>query len=139
MYEGNWKDGQENGELKEYNKDGQLIGVKVFRPGGKIDTVASKTFNPAPVPAGTAAAVPVPVKPSTAVESIIEEDTERAWLGYKESGFHKVKIKSGLLIREGVFDNGTFMSGKAYKYSGGKIIKTIIYKNGKAIEVVENR
>jgi antitoxin component YwqK of YwqJK toxin-antitoxin module len=140
LYEGGWKDGQENGELKEYNREGQLVAVKVFKAGGKIDTVASKTFKPVPGEKGAGVVSPTVIeKPHAAVESVIEEDTERAWLGYKESGFHKVKTKGGFLIREGVFDNGTFMSGKAYKYVLGKLAKTIVYKNGKAIEVIENR
>jgi antitoxin component YwqK of YwqJK toxin-antitoxin module len=140
MYEGAWKDGQENGELKEYNRDGQLIAIKVFKPGGKMDTIASKTFKPMAGEKGAGVVAPTSnEKPKGSVESVIEEDTERAWLGYKESGFHKVKSKGGYLIREGVFDNGNFMTGKAYKYVGGKLAKTIIYKNGKAIEVVENR
>lgn len=140
MYEGGWKDGQENGELKEYNKDGQLVGLKIFKPGGKIDTIASKTFKPLPGEKGAGVSAPTSNdKTKVSVESVIEEDTERAWVGYKESGFHKVKSKSGYLIREGIFDNGVFISGKAYKYVGGKLSKTIIYKNGKAIEFVENR
>ncbi len=142
MYEGNWKDGQENGELKEYNKDGQLIGVKVFRAGGKIDTSASKEYKPAPGAIATGAIAPVVGKTQeveSVIESVIEEDTERAWMDYKESGYHKVKTKGGLLIRDGTFDKGTFMNGKAFKYVGGKNTKTIIYKNGKAIEVLEGR
>lgn len=143
MYEGNWKDGQENGELKEYNKDGQLVAVKVFKAGGKIDTVASKVFDK---PQGAVVAPPKVENPgqistasNTEVESVIEEDTERAWIGYKESGYHKVKTKSGQLIRDGTFDKGTFINGKAFKYAGGKLVKTIIYKNGKAIEVLDQR
>lgn len=142
MYEGNWKDGQENGELKVYNKDGQLIGVKVFKPGGKIDDVASKEFAPKGPVVTPPKIEPIEQQqqpPASDIESVIEEDTERAWMDYKESGKHKVKTKGGLLIRDGYFDNGTFMNGKAFKYANGKLIKTIIYKNGKAIEVVENR
>lgn len=143
MYKGSWKDGQENGEMNVYNKDGQLIAVKVFKAGGKMDTVASKVFakpvGPVVVPPATILPPSADKSHSSSVESIIEEDTERAWISYKESGLHKVKTKNGLLIRDGYFDKGTFMHGKAYKYNAGKLVKTIIYKNGKAIEVQENR
>ncbi len=159
QFEGSWKDGQEDGILKEYNKEGQLIATKVFKPGGKIDTVASVYITPTPVVSGPKSSgkdktstntntnnntsdpvvTPKAQVDNYAVESVIEEDTERAWLNYKESGFHRVVTKAGHLIREGTFDKGIFITGKAYKYSGGKRIKTIIYKNGKAIEVLEER
>lgn len=146
-YDGNWKNGQEDGELKEYNDKGQLVALKKYN-GGKMDTIASKFYTPT---ASTPATAPVyknepkkeepkaDIKKSGAVETIIEEDTDRAWMGFKESGYHKVKTKYGVLIRDGYFDKGTFMNGKAYKYSGGKLIKTIIYKNGKPVEFIENK
>lgn len=131
-YDGDWLKGEESGILKEYNEDGQLIADKMYNK-GKIDTVASKYYKPLPIKKQEEEQK----KSDVEVQEIEQKSNDP--LGYfTGTGNHILYNDKKKVSREGYFEKGHLINGKEYKYSSdGKLIKTLVFKNGKITEVIE--
>ncbi|MEN9443578.1 MAG: hypothetical protein RIS47_468 [Bacteroidota bacterium] len=133
LFAGNWEVGRIKGVLKEYYEDGKIKSERSFVD-GKIDSSQTRYFEPADnenIADNTA----IKVLPKN--NSVPEEETERIISGvFTGNGFHKL-YNDTLLSREGEFKNGKLFDGKKYLYDDNNIhIKTIIYKDGKAVQVI---
>jgi antitoxin component YwqK of YwqJK toxin-antitoxin module len=124
-YIGNWKDGSESGVLKEYNDAGLLVAEKSFNE-GKLDE-GNTTYYSTP-------------KEEKGFSSTSSSGNDGSNLGvFDGSGYFKLKNKNGQVSKEGNFANGQLMDGKQYQYAtdSGKLIRTIIYKDGKILQTLE--
>lgn len=118
--EGNWKNGIPEGMVKEYDENG-VLQAEEFYSNGIVDTKASKYYG---------------VEISS-METTEVPDSVGVFTG---NGFYKFKTKSGKVSKEGIFKAGKLMDGKHYFYDGeGKLRQTIIYKEGKATQTIEEK
>jgi antitoxin component YwqK of YwqJK toxin-antitoxin module len=134
-YDGEWSGGQENGVLKEYSEDGQLMAEKVYNK-GRIDTLSSKYYE--------VATVKKKEEPAQQEEPVVEQQPKEAQFGgvFGGTGDHVLyTVINGQkkVSREGYFKDGYLINGKEYKYDegSGKLMKTLIYSNGKITSVIE--
>lgn len=124
MFDGEWNGGKEAGVIKEYYEDGSLRVERSFND-GKLDTLSVKKYAPS---------VKV-VEKIKEIEPKIEIPIVKEELGQLSNGFHKT-YKNGKLDKEGEFANGKMIDGKQFYYKDDKLVKTIIYKEGKIQQTI---
>lgn len=135
MIEGAWADGKESGVIKEFNEDGSLKAEKNFN-NGALDATATKVYDKKSAPVAVEKEEP---KVETPPAPPVVEPQKPASIGIIKDGYNKVLGKNGKPAKEGTFKNGLLVDGKQYEYEGDKLARTLIIKNGKVSEVVENK
>lgn len=129
MIEGDWKEGKEAGVLKEYYEDGTLKAEKNFKD-GTLDIASVKLYEKK----GTTA--PEPKKEEPKVETPeVKEPPKEVKPGYLQDGYNRVLGRDGKPVKEGTFKNGLLVDGKMFEYENGVLVKTLIYKGGKVVEI----
>ena len=120
QYIGEWKGGKEAGELVEFYEDGSVKAKRYFDAGavipektvnlvsGKVYDDRAKKYSGKPKPK------------SLAVGTLID-------------GYNKMLNADGTVSKEGTFKDKRLIDGKVYVYESGKIVKTIIYQDGKSV------
>lgn len=127
-YIGRWENGAEKGVVKEFNDNGLLVAERNFNE-GKLEESSSKYYS-TPIPDPTIAA-PVTKSPE-ATKGEIEVFTGK--------GYYKINNKNGQVAKEGYFNSGQLVDGKQFHYSNdGKLVRTIIYKEGKVQQTIEEK
>lgn len=118
QYLGEWKNGNEAGELVEYFDDGSVKAKRYFNEGkiieektenliqGKHFDENAKKYNGRPAP---------------------------KVLGRGEiiDGFNRLMNADGTISKEGTFKDKRIVDGKEFIYENGKVVKVYIYKDGK--------
>jgi len=125
-FDGEWKNGEEYGTIKEYNEDGSLKEERVY-VNGKFSAEPIKHEN---------------IKSPTAnfKKGKLEQEKNKNISTFNGTGNHKLYTASGKIKKEGYFMKGVLMNGKSYEYSKEGILqKTNIYKDGKAIQLIEKK
>ncbi len=134
MIEGNWQDGKEQGEVKEYYPDGSLKSIKVFE-NGTINIEKSKEFPPPDTTKKVIAyngeklmEAPVPPPPPSPAE-------EKPNIGeFTGNGYFILYNKNKQISQKGEFKDGRLYNGKIYRYNkDGILIRVEVYKNGRYI------
>lgn len=128
MIEGDWKEGKEAGVLKEYYEDGSLKSEKNFKD-GTLDIASVKLYDKK---AGTPEVKKEEPKETTPE---VKETPKEVKPGYLQDGFNRVLGRDGKPVKEGTFKNGLLIDGKQYEYEGGKLVKTLIFKGGKIVDI----
>ncbi len=130
--EGDWKEGKENGVVKEYYEEGGIKSEKLFAS-GEFNSSSSKFFAEKKV---TVEDIPDDTNATISKEHITNKNnnTYKAFTG---NGQHKLYNAYKKVDREGEFRNGKLINGKRYYYnSDGKVVKTVIYENGRIIKTI---
>ena len=159
MIIGSWNEGKEAGELKQFYSNGELRATKYFN-NGDIQVDSTKVF---PKPEGLIEEEEIVMDDkkddekttdSTEVKKdlivahpkdtmIVQADVhnEQQSVGFFDgNGYYKLSDKSGRVTREGEFKKEFLVNGKVYRYKyDGSLEKTIIYKEGKNVEELENK
>ncbi|MCX6181288.1 MAG: toxin-antitoxin system YwqK family antitoxin [Bacteroidetes bacterium] len=130
---GEWINGKENGSIKEYYENGDLKSEKIYQQ-GNMDAQASKEYDRKNPINKTASDTKLEVKE----EPVKEATKEKFEVGvFDGNGMYQLKDREGRVAREGLFENGALVDGKVFQYgTNGKITKTLIYKGGKVVQVV---
>lgn len=117
-YIGIWKEGNEAGVVREFNSSGQLVAEKNYNE-GKLDEASTKYFTP----------------------SASDRNDKKEDVGlFTGNGYYKLKNKNGQPMKEGTFRNGNLNEGKYFQYSSeGKLLRTLIYKDGKILQTIEEK
>ena len=126
---GDWTDGKKKGILTELHPDGSIKSEMNFVD-GKVDVPSIKEYQIAEKPAKRQ------VAPTTQkVESSKKENVG----AFTQTGYYKTYNEFKKIDREGEFVNGKLMDGKRYFYNdNGDLTRTLIYKDGKAVEAIDN-
>jgi antitoxin component YwqK of YwqJK toxin-antitoxin module len=132
--QGSFVDGKENGVVKEYTADGKLRSERTYNSG---QVAAVKVYD---------------VGDEKKVEKIKDEPklvvkADEKPMGAEKAGpmilngKHTLYDKNHHVTKDGLFENNTFMEGKAYMYNdNGILTRVMIYKGGKYVGdgVIEN-
>jgi len=118
QYLGDWKNGNEAGQLLEYYDDGSLKAKRFFNE-GKVDE--AKTENIAQGKTYDQNIKKYTGKPAPKVMA----------RGEIIDGFNRVMNADGSLSKEGSFKDKRLIDGKELIYEGGKVVKVVLYKDGK--------
>ncbi len=131
MIKGDWTDGKKKDVLTEYYRDGSIKSEMNFTE-GKVVVSSIKEYEIAEKPAQRQTA------PS--IQKIETTKSKSDKLGaFSRTGYFKTYNEFKKLDREGNFVNGKLMEGKRYFYNdNGDLVRTLIYKGGKAIESIDN-
>lgn len=124
--EGSWVDGEQNGEIVEYYENGNVKSKKTYENGSILENgivfydknSENNDFSP---------------------EDDKEDKTQeqREPEVFQGEGYRTFYTKDKKIEKEGYFRNGYLFNGKHYIYnSEGKLVKTIIYKEGKRTEEI---
>lgn len=148
MIEGDWQDGKESGVIKEFDENGKLVSEKSFL-NGQMDPASVKVYKPEVTDNNTKEVVTnndqkvvdnkdnkdnKDTKDTKVVQN--NNNSNNALDVFNGNGYNKL-FKNGRLDQEGEFKNGVLLNGKRFSYSAdGKLEKTTIYKDGKAVETV---
>ncbi|MFM7023786.1 MAG: toxin-antitoxin system YwqK family antitoxin [Flavobacteriales bacterium] len=138
MISGEWVNGKENGAIKEYYENGDLKAEKVYMKGA-LDAASSKEYERKnPVTKATPVEVKAEVKEE--VKAVAEQQPQKFKVGvFDGNGMYQLKDKDGKVAREGLFEKGKLVEGKVFQYNSvGKLIKTMLYKGGKVVEVINH-
>ncbi len=162
MIIGSWNEGKEAGELKTYYSNGALKSEKFFN-NGDILPDSTKTYPTPPNLVETEEVVMDDKKDDEKTDNTSkqEEKKDSAVISPKDTtiaiqplqtneqhpvgffdgnGYYKLSDKNGRVSREGDFKKGFLMNGKVYRYNAeGTLEKTIVYKNGKVVEEIDNK
>lgn len=131
--EGDWKEGKENGVIKEYYEEGGVKSEKLFAS-GEFNVNSSKFFAEKKV---TIDDIPDDTNATISKEHIKTENKDNTYKAFSGNGQHKLYNAFKKVDREGEFQNGKLINGKRYYYnSDGKIIKTVIYENGRIVKTI---
>ncbi len=131
--EGEWQDGKENGVIKEYYEEGGLKSEKIFAD-GSFNPNSSKFYAEKKV---TVEDIPDDTNATVSKEHLNEKKTE--YQAFTGNGYHKLYNAHKKIDREGEFVDGRLIKGKRYYYtSEGKLIKTVIYENGRVVKTIRN-
>lgn len=132
MIKGDWTNGKKEGMLTELYPDGSIKSEINFND-GKIDVPSIKEYEIAEKPAEKQMA------PKTQPVTT-KEKSEKENLGFfTKTGYFKTYNEFKKIDREGDFENGKLINGKRYFYNDeGTLIKTLIYKEGKVVEAIDN-
>lgn len=118
QYLGDWKGGKEAGELVEYYEDGSIKAKRYFDSG---NIIPEKTVN--------------------LVEGKEFDENIKKYTGKPKprdlargeiiDGYNKLLNPDGTVSKEGTFKDKRLIDGKIYVYENGKVVKTIVYQDGK--------
>lgn len=128
LYIGNWDNGNEQGELVEFYDDGSVKARRYFNA-GKIDPAKTEELVKGKETDPRAA------KHSGVVQKSAATDPKNQ-MGYGQivDGYNKLLNADGTIHKEGQFKSKKLIDGKEFQYQGGKLVKTIVYKEGKPVE-----
>lgn len=131
MMQGKWNNGLIEGKLKEYYADGSWRAERTFK-NGKINHRKTKTFEPSQrINQETDSIIAHKMPQVSTVQA-----PQLSLSYFSGEGFHRL-FKDSLLNREGEFKNGKLWDGKKFIYRKNRtLLKTIIYKGGKASQVI---
>jgi len=130
MIKGDWTDGKKAGILTEFYPDGSIKSEINFVD-GKIQVASVKEYEIAEKPA----------KKQTApkLQVVNNKKTSSQPHVFTKTGYYKTYNEFKKLDREGQFVNGKLMDGKRFFYDDdGNLIRTLIYKNGKIVNSIDN-
>ncbi len=138
MIEGEWLNGNESGTITEYYEDGFVKTERNFN-NGSIDFSKIKKYEPnerigkvTVRYSGKEKQEPIDVNSPVLVKQVPLEKEIVPWSGTGERQFFN---KSGLVLREGYFENGYLVTGNSYLYnSKGEKRQTTTYKDGKIVK-----
>ncbi len=131
--EGDWQDGKENGVIKEYYEDGGVKSEKIFAA-GSFNASSSKFYAEKKV---TVEYIPDDTNATVSKEHVTQTNT--TYQAFTGNGYHKLYNAHQKIDREGEFRNGRLIKGKKYYYtSTGKLIKTVIYEDGRIVKTIRN-
>lgn len=134
MIEGEWTEGKEAGTVKEFYADGSLKSVKRFE-NGNLDVSTVKNYDK-----GETKTVKEPeiIKSPTILTTASTPDTPKEALGvFTGEGYHKLYNRNKQVDREGEFHEGKLINGKRFYYNAeSELEKTVIYKNGKIVDLI---
>ncbi|RLD83298.1 MAG: hypothetical protein DRJ07_06910 [Bacteroidetes bacterium] len=134
--EGDWQEGKENGVIKEYYEEGGVKSEKLFAA-GEFNAGSSKFFAEKKV---TVDDIPDDTNATISKEHITKENNNKEYQVFDGNGQHKLYNAFKKIDREGEFKNGKLMNGKRYYYnSDGKLIKTVLYENGRVVKTIRNK
>jgi antitoxin component YwqK of YwqJK toxin-antitoxin module len=129
MIKGDWTDGKKIGVLTEFYPDGSIKSEINFVE-GKIQVSSVKEYEVAEKPAKKQIAPKL---------QTVNKKTFNKPQVFNKTGYYKTYNEFKKLDREGQFVNGKLMDGKRCFYDeDGNLIRTLIYKNGKITEVIDN-
>lgn len=130
MIKGDWTDGKKQGTLKEFYSDGSVKSEMDFAD-GKLNVASIKEYEIAEKPATKV------VAPKS--QTVQTKSTTTNKLGvFDRTGFYKTYNEHKKVDREGDFVNGKLMEGKRYFYDdNGNLTRTLVYKGGKVVEVID--
>lgn len=136
MIKGDWTEGKKIGVLSEFYQDGSVKSEINFND-GHIDVSSVKEFSIAEKPKAKQMApgmkVTTTTKPKPAAGS------SDAYDAFMQSGYFKTYNEFKKIDREGQFSKGKLLDGKRFFYDDeGNLTKTLVYKNGKVTEVIDN-
>jgi antitoxin component YwqK of YwqJK toxin-antitoxin module len=132
MIKGDWDDGKKKGILTEYHPDGSIRSEINFIE-GKIDVPSIKEYEIAEKPSKKQIA--------PKIQSVSEPETSSGGkIGtFTQTGYYVTYNEFKKVDREGEFVKGKFVSGKRYLYNDeGELVRTLIYKDGRVSETIEN-
>ncbi len=131
MIKGDWTDGKKKDVLTEYYRDGSIKSEINFNE-GKVIVSSIKEYEIAEKPAERHTAPKI-----QKVETV--KNKSNGLGAFSQTGYYKTYNEFKKLDREGDFVNGKLMEGKRFFYDdNGNLIRTLIYKGGKAVESIEN-
>ena len=126
---GDWTDGKKKGVLTELHRDGSIKSKMNFID-GKVQVASIKEYQIAEKPAKRRVA-----PNAQKVKKAKSEDVG----SFTQTGYYKTFNEYKKIDREGEFVNGKLMDGKRYFYNdNGDRTRTLIYKNGKVVEAIDN-
>lgn len=133
MIKGDWTEGKKIGVLSEFYPDGSIKSEINFND-GKIEVASVKEYAVAEKPA------PKQMAPGSKSNAAPKQKSTGGSAGYfTQTGNFKTYNEFKKVDRDGEFVKGKFMEGKRYFYDDeGNLTKTLIYKNGKVTEAIEN-
>jgi antitoxin component YwqK of YwqJK toxin-antitoxin module len=117
-YIGDWANGQETGELREYYADGSLKSNKYFN-NGKIKPAETRNHVQGKEFDGNEKKHFGKPKPKSLAKGTLVD------------GFNRIMNADGTVSKEGEFKNKKLVDGKQFIYENGKVVKAIIYANGR--------
>ncbi len=131
MIKGDWISGKKEGTLKEFYPDGSVKSEMTFAE-GKLNVATIKEYEVAEKPATKQ------VAPKT--QPVTKKTSEDQKYGvFSRTGFYKTYNEHKKIDREGDFVNGKLFNGKRYFYDDdGNLTRTLIYKDGKVAESIDN-
>ena len=130
---GDWKEGKENGVIKEYDEKGSLKSEKIYAA-GEFNENSSKFYAKKEVSVDE---IPDDTNATISKVHIEKTNTVKKYEVFDGNGNHKLYNAYKKVDREGEFRNGKLINGKRYYYnSEGKLIKTIIYENGRINKII---
>lgn len=124
--EGKWVNGDQNGVVKEYYKNGTLKSEKSYENGDILENgIVFYDKNEKN-----------PVRLDEEEETENKTDNKKVEV-FSGEGYRTFYTKDKKVEKEGYFRNGYLYEGKQFIYnSKGKLVKTIIYKEGKRSEEI---
>jgi antitoxin component YwqK of YwqJK toxin-antitoxin module len=130
---GEWVNGKENGTIKEYYENGDLKSERTYA-NGEMNAKATKEYDRKNPINNTASDTKLETKEVPAEQNATKEKFKVG--NFDGNGMYQLKDREGRVAREGLFENGALIEGKVFQYgTNGKIIKTLIYKGGKVVQV----
>jgi antitoxin component YwqK of YwqJK toxin-antitoxin module len=129
--EGNFINGKESGLIKEYYENGDLKAEKNYEE-GNLDPASVKTYE-TKKPVAKKTDVPVGNAPKVVVgkDEAPNEAAKKTTGPLVLNGQHTLYNKNKQMTKDGVFQNNTFIEGKAYIYDeNGILTRVAVYKNG---------
>lgn len=130
MYKGSWDNGKKQGRLTEFYPDGSIKSEMDFAE-GILNVATIKEYEVAQKPATRQ------IAPKT---QTVSPNAGNEKMGvFNGTGYYKTYNEHKKIDREGNFVNGKLVKGKRFFYDDdGKLIKTLIYEDGKVVESIEN-
>jgi antitoxin component YwqK of YwqJK toxin-antitoxin module len=128
--EGNFVNGRESGLIKEYHENGDIKAEKNFAD-GSVDEASIKLYEPKkPIVKKVEGADNAP-KITVSKDEAPNEAQKKSSGPMVLNGQHTLYNKNKQITKDGIFQNNTFMEGKAYFYNDNGILTRIaVYKNG---------
>jgi antitoxin component YwqK of YwqJK toxin-antitoxin module len=130
---GDWINGKENGVITEYYEDGNVKSEKQFAS-GKFNANSSKFYAEKKV---SVEDIPDDTNATVSQKHIESNNNENTYQAFNGNGYHKLYNAFRKIDREGEFRDGKLIDGERHYYNTeGKLIKTVVYKNGRVAEII---
>ena len=126
QYIGEWKKGEESGELVEYHEDGSVKTRRFFEVGRVVPEKTRELVRGKEFDGNIKKYSGKPAAKKLARGEIVD-------------GYNKLVNADGSVSKEGTFKDRKLVSGKVYVYDRGQVVKVISYEDGKRVgeEAVE--